>query len=332
MKNRKHESNPIEVRLDRRLVKTFKVGAEGPRDPWSAVPSASFYEQTADDRLEFPIAVSAGTRVLGVAFPRKSTLAEGVLEPRLSVDTYEYAGDRDAPMAVDSVSISGPFGAVSVGDTPSRRRLFTCYPVSPREEMPCATEILSRLAKRAYRRPVSDADVQPLLAFYRSGRAKGDFDAGIEIAVRAVLVDPEFFFRMERDPAGLPAGSVHRLSGLELASRLSFFLWSSIPDDRLLDVAAAGQLTANGVLERQTERVHRRVTARAHGVLPVLLETLAHRAPAPALLVALLERRTVGRRRRWWCAEDILEHPLAAKRRRCPVRVGRDREDAAVAK
>src|SRR5208337_4332021 len=124
----------------------------------------------------------------------------------------------------------------------SRRRIFVCRPESIAQELPCAKKIISTLARRAYRRPVADTDLEDLLSFYQAARNKGSFDTGIEMALRRTLADPEFVFRFERDPANLPAGASYRISDLELASRLSFFLWSSIPDDELLQIAIQGKL------------------------------------------------------------------------------------------
>ncbi len=251
------EPNQIEVRLDRARIKAFTVGGDGPRDPWSAVPSASWYEQSADDGLEVRLTVKAGTRVIGVAFPRKSGVSEGALEPRLSVGTYEYAGDRDAPMSVDSIQISGPYDPARPEETPSRARIYVCSPTGSVDEETCARQILSTLARRAFRRPVVSDDIEALLSYYRTGRAKGSFDAGIELAVRAVLVDPDFLFRVERHPAQVARGTAYRVSDLELASRLAFFLWSSVPDDELLDLAARQKLREPAVQERQVLRMLR---------------------------------------------------------------------------
>jgi hypothetical protein len=259
------EPNQIEIRVDRTRVGLFTVGGDGPRDPWSTVASASLYEQTADAGLEVRVPVKAGLRLVGVTFPRKSGVPEGVLEPRLSVATYEYAGDRDAPMSLDTIHISGPYGATLPEDTPSRRRIFVCYPSSTRDEAPCAKRILSTLARRAFRRPVTDRDLQALLGFYTAGRARGSFEAGIELAVRAVLVDPDFLLRIERDPANVRPATAYRLTAIELASRLSFFLWSSIPDDELLDLAARDELRAPAVLDRQVARMLR--DARSHALV-----------------------------------------------------------------
>ena len=154
------------------------------------------------------------------------------------------------------MSISGPFDPTGVGDTPSRNRIFTCQPATTADEADCAATIISTLARRAYRRPVRFSDLEMPLAFYKQGRADGDFDAGIELALRALLTSPEFLFRIERDPDGVPAGTAYELNDIELASRLSFFLWSSIPDDELLDAAEAGQLgDGSAALAHQVRRM-----------------------------------------------------------------------------
>ena len=248
-------------------MREFSVGGEGPRDPWSAVPSASPYEQTADEKLTARLAITAGPHDLSVAFPEKSGLPEGAREPELSVATYEYAGDRDEAMGVATIEITGPFGVVGVGDTPSRRRIF----VSRREDNDaCAATILRTLARRAYRRPVGDADVAGLMQFYRAGRSTTtdgsrstatlngspyNFDAGIEFALRAMLVDPDFLFFVERDPAGAARSALYRVNDIQLASRLSLFLWSSIPDDELLALAEQQRLSDPAVLSRQVGRM-----------------------------------------------------------------------------
>jgi hypothetical protein len=160
---------------------------------------------------------------------------------------------------VHSVSVTGPFDAGRAVDTPSRRRLFVCQPRSTSEEAGCARTIVSTLARRAYRRPVGDADVQVPLKFYQEVRAEGgpegSFDAGIEMALRAILASTEFLFRIERDPRNVPPNTAYRISDVELASRLSFFLWSSIPDEELLGLAVAGKLKDPPVLERQVRRM-----------------------------------------------------------------------------
>src|ERR1019366_7854023 len=141
------------------------------------------------------------------------------------------------------------------GDSQSRSRIFTCHPQNEAAEMPCAKQILSTLERRAYRRPVTDTDLQDLLPFYTAGRAAGNFDSGIERALGRLLVSPQFLFRIERDPSGVASGTAYRVGDLELASRLSFFLWSSMPDDELLDLATRGKLKDPAVLEQQTKRM-----------------------------------------------------------------------------
>ncbi|MCP5111617.1 MAG: DUF1592 domain-containing protein, partial [bacterium] len=154
-----------------------------------------------------------------------------------------------------SISINGPYEVAGPGDTPSRRRIFVCTPAKPDEEEGCAKELLRNLLRRAYRRPVADTDLRRPLDFYRQARAEGGFEAGIEMALQAVLVSPEFLFRIEQDPSDIAPGAPYRISNLELASRLSFFLWSSIPDDELLDTAVGGDLTKPAVLEQQVRRM-----------------------------------------------------------------------------
>jgi len=193
------------------------------------------------------LAIAAGPQTLGVAIVRKRD-AQGVDDL--------FAVHAPTP-GVTSVSIVGPKNASGVGDTPSRRRIFVCSPAGESDDDVCAAEIVRRLAERAYRRPMpaDDAAVATLLEFYAEGRAEGSFDDGIQRAVARVLVDPEFVFRLEREPAGLPPGATYRISDVELASRLSFFLWSSIPDEPLLAAAAAGELSRPAVLEREVRRM-----------------------------------------------------------------------------
>jgi hypothetical protein len=159
--------------------------------------------------------------------------------------------------AIASVTVRGPYKVAGPGDTPSRRRIFICRSASAAEEPACAKRILSTLARRAYRRPVTDADLEPLVAMYEAERGEGGFDGGIQQALERILVSPQFLFRIEREPANAAAGAVYRISDLELASRLSFFLWSSIPDDELLDAAARGTLSHRSVLEQQVRRMLR---------------------------------------------------------------------------
>ena len=258
--------NRLQVRLDRRRVAEFEIGADGQREAWSAVFDLTPYEREADEDLRLRLSVAAGMREIALSFPRTSAIAEGVLEPISAAETYHYAGDRDAPMAVWIVEIEGPLDAAApavtasadtAAATPSRERIFTCTPegASAEAQAACAADILATLARRAFRRPVDSDDVDALMAFYDAGRSRGGFEGGIEFALRAILVDPEFLFRIEVDPPGTPPGTPYRISDLELASRLSFFLWSSIPDDGLLALAEAGTLREPGVLEAEVRRM-----------------------------------------------------------------------------
>ena len=211
----------------------------------------------ADADLVVRLPIKAGSRTVGVAFVGKGfELVERHRQPFLKVH-ITVGGDQRTQPNVYSITVTGPFDATGPGDTPSRRRVFTCQPAdgSQAAEVACAAEILSTLARRAYRRPVTDADVELLLGFYRDGREVGDFEAEIEMALRRLLVSPEFLFRVERDPADLESGTPYHISDLELASRLSFFLWSSAPDDELIDVAADGTLADPEVLESQVRRM-----------------------------------------------------------------------------
>ena len=269
----------IDVLLDGAIVSRFTIGGEcvdsdDAHCARSGIYRTAPYHLTADDALELRFTASAGMHDLGVAFVRKSVLTEGpaptLLPPRHTSSTYE------APrMDVDTIRLEGPFDPTGPGDTPSRRRIFVCRPAAAADEEPCARRILGGLARRAYRRPASDGDVETLLAFYRSGRRdggferggfeRGGFERGIQEALARLLVSPQFLFRIERDPEGTAAGGAYPVSDLDLAARLSFFLWSSIPDDALLDAAAAGTLRDPDVLEAQVRRMlaDRRATALA---------------------------------------------------------------------
>ncbi|HZN09397.1 MAG TPA: DUF1592 domain-containing protein [Pyrinomonadaceae bacterium] len=153
------------------------------------------------------------------------------------------------------LSITGPTNISGISDTPSRRKIFTCRPARGANETLCAKTIISTLARKAYRRPVTNTDIEELLAFYKTGRSEGSFDAGIRTAIQAILSSPEFVFRFERTPANVAAGTNYRITDLELASRLSYFLWSSAPDDRLITLASQGRLKNAAVLEREVRRM-----------------------------------------------------------------------------
>lgn len=243
----------IEIRLDREQLKVFTVGGDEELmgltyDSQEPIPPdrpdlmrRKIYENSADEGLEFRLPVKAGTRLVGVAFVKYSGVAE-------------EGGRRGGP-SVGALEILGPYEATAPEVTASRDRIFTCRPQTSEEEASCAREILSTLARRAFRRPITEADVDTLIGFYEAGRLEGTFDQGIQMALERVLVDPEFLFRIERDPDQLAVGTVYPLSDTELASRLSFFLWSSIPDDELLDAAERGGLREPATLERQVLRM-----------------------------------------------------------------------------
>ena len=252
------EPHQMELTLDGERVDVFSV------TPKRSNQQAQYYTDADVDRhLKAHLAVKAGPHDIGVTFIKKnSALLETELQPYQAHFNF-YRHPRTQP-AVYSISVAGPFNATGAGDTPSRRRIFVCRPVKPSDEGRCATTIISELARRAYRRPVTNDDLRVPLSLYREARAEGDFDAGIEMALRAVLTSTEFVFRIERDPENLAPGRPYRVSDLELASRLSFFLWSTIPDDELLDLASRGKLHQPDTLERQVRRML--ADARAHSL------------------------------------------------------------------
>jgi mono/diheme cytochrome c family protein len=229
------DRHDLEVTVDGERAALRTLGAAGRGAPGAGT-------------LEFPLPIKAGTRLIGVAFlTRTEARDEATLRPRMR--------GRGTQPAIASVTIAGPYDVSSPGESMSRRRIFTCRPASVSDELPCTRKILSTLARRAYRRPATDADLQDLLPFYEQGRAEGTFDAGIQKAIERLLVSSQFLFRIERQPATATKATAYRVSDLELASRLSFFLWSSIPDDELLDVAIGGRLKDPKILEQQVRRM-----------------------------------------------------------------------------
>ncbi|MBF8305705.1 MAG: hypothetical protein HW398_893 [Acidobacteria bacterium] len=253
------EPHQLDVRLDHARIKLFTVGGEFKGKPESLYSEyyADNYLFTADESLEVRFPVKAGTRRVGVAFVKKTEATEGPFQPRPLEFRVAAVSEVDKP-TVASVTIRGPYEASGPGETLSRGQIFVCRPAGSADEEPCAKKILSTLARRAYRRPVTNQDLQTLLSFYESGRSEGGFEAGIGMALERMLVSPEFLFRIERDPAprgGLAAGTAYRINDLDLASRLSFFLWSSIPDNELLELAQGGKLSNPAVLEQQVRRM-----------------------------------------------------------------------------
>jgi hypothetical protein len=258
------ERHQIDVRLDGALIKRFEVGgkAKGMTMPESFAgntqgdPEFEEYMHTADAGLEVRLPVKAGSHVVGISFVRRFWEPEGVQQPpqrgfaRTTNELYH------GYPAVDTVTIAGPYQTTrSSDDSPSRRKIFMCRPKEPASEEPCAQKILSALAERAYRRPLTPRDTRTLLDFYKEGRANATFDAGIQRGFERILASPSFLFRIEREPANAAPGSIYRLSDIDLASRISFFLWSSIPDDELRTAAIAGKLKQPAVLEKQVRRM-----------------------------------------------------------------------------
>ena len=243
---RRRTSRPrqLDVRLDAKRLRLIRLEGQDGR---------SAYGQPAAPDLTVRFPAEAGTRTVAVSFLRRAPAPEGLGPARLPVGSLR-GGHSD--FGVRSVRIDGPFLAQGPGDTPSRRLIFICRPISAGEagELDCARRILAHLARRAYRRPVTNGDVDPLLDFYRQGRSRGGFDAGVQVALERILVDPEFLFRVEREPAAAPS-TAFNLGDLDLASRLSFFLWSSVPDEKLLEAAIAGKLSEPPVLEDQVRRM-----------------------------------------------------------------------------
>jgi hypothetical protein len=238
------EPHELELLVDRQTRATFTV----------TPPKSETEHQTADAHLKARVRVTAGPHQVGVAFVRQqSSLLETKRQP-YQAHYNMHRHPRITP-ALYQVSITGPHGPSEQGDTPSRRRLFARRPTGPDDEEACARQLLTTLMRRAYRRPITEADLRKPMELYGEARNDGGFEAGIEMALSAVLVNPQFVFRIEPDPAGAPSGSAYRVTDVQLASRLSFFLWSTIPDDELLDLAERGELGRPDVLRAQVRRM-----------------------------------------------------------------------------
>lgn len=238
-----HEPHEVEVLVDRQQVKAFTVAPPRDKD-----------NEKVDAHLKLRFPVTAGPHEVGVTFLKNpSSLLETKRQP-YQAHYNMHRHPRLAP-AVYQVSINGPYDSKTAGDSASRRAIFVSKPTGPGDEDQCAERILSNLIHRAYRRPVASADLEKPMEFYRTAKATDGFEAGIESALSAILVSPEFLFRIEQDPSNVPANGIYRISDLELASRLSFFLWSSIPDEELLAVAERGELHQPKTLEKQVRRM-----------------------------------------------------------------------------
>jgi mono/diheme cytochrome c family protein len=257
----------LEVRIDGRLLERFTIGGEAPGTPaplgfsGTGEPGSIDWEQymlvEGDQHLQFTTRVPAGPRLVTVSFVRQMLEPEGVPQPaqggRLNANDEVYLSNQK----VNSLQIGGPYSSDSaLTASPSRQHIFSCTPAQVSEEVACASDILARLAREAYRRPVDDNDLDLLIDFFRTGREQqGTFDAGIQHALEFMLSDPDFLIRSTRQPDDLEPGELFRISDLELASRLSFFLWSTGPDEQLLELAEQGQLSDPAVLERQVRRM-----------------------------------------------------------------------------
>jgi mono/diheme cytochrome c family protein len=265
----------LDVRLDGDRIKLFTVGGQqadkekagseaSAKAPGKKAFGYDFRADASDAGLEVRFTAKAGQRLVGIDFLNDTWEREGVLDSPLaevrlldksSEGRSDSPGTEEDNPAVSQVLISGPYNSKGLGETPSRKKIFVCRPANSAEELPCASKILSTLARSAYRHPITASDLQPLLNLYKAGRKEGDFEAGIGMALERILVSPEFLFRIEQDPASVAPGAAYRISDFELASRLSFFLWSSTPDNQLLNLAAAGKLREPAVLEQQVRRM-----------------------------------------------------------------------------
>ena len=247
------DPHEIEIAVDKERVRTVTMGGREEFMSMSANPGE--FGADLDQRLSIRMPMKAGPHTISAAaILRSHAQKDDLVKPflRTTIDGLDITGDP----SVDRLTIEGPFEPGGVTNTPSRKQIFNCRPANTAEELPCARRILAALARKAYRRPVQDTDLEQLLSFYQRGRnTKKTFDAGIESALQLILASPEFLFRIEADPANLPADSVYRVGDLALASRLSFFLWSSVPDEPLITLASQGKLKDPAVLEQQVRRM-----------------------------------------------------------------------------
>ena len=258
-------AHDLEISVDDERVFIAKVG--GAEDNLASDTNMSETADKIDERLKTRVPVTAGPHAVSVTFVRRN-FAESDEPLQAQERDHDLQNMNGLPL-IDHVTVTGPFDPKGPGDTPSRRRLFVCKPASVADETGCAQKILSTVARHAYRRPVTEADLSPIMDIYAAGRKTGSFDAGIEQGLRLVLASPKFLFRTETAPA-TPAvgrdpqsGPVARVTDLELASRLSFFLWSTIPDDELVNVAASGRLNQPLILDQQIKRMLRDSRSRA---------------------------------------------------------------------
>ena len=259
------DEHEIQVRIDHRLVKRFSVGGKYPGHDIglvNGVPDDDVeaqvqhtYRLTADDHLQFRISVKAGTRLVTAAFTDRAPAVSELVPLRPSSRKRRIYTDDAGDPSIETLAIAGPYAGSVPDDTPSRNLIFVCHPTTARDETSCARTILTTLMLRAYRRPLTEPDLSELMRLYEFGRRDGDFDAGIELALEGLLTSLPFLFSMEHDPVDTEPGTVYRLSDFELASRLSFFLWKSLPDDALLAAAAERRLGNPAVLAAEARRM-----------------------------------------------------------------------------
>jgi mono/diheme cytochrome c family protein len=245
----------VEFTIDGERVSIIRLGGDAAGDTSTDNASTLGLSKSDqyDSQLKTRVSVTAGPHLVGVAFVLRGLVQNTRrMQPyRSSFDSFDATGLPH----IRTLSVTGPFNTRGTGDTPSRRRIFVCRPTTPASEAACATRIISTLARRAYRQPASAADMNRLMEFYKAGRREGSFDTGIQRALYRILASPKFVVRVEPDPPGVPAGTALRIGDYDLASRLSFFLWSSIPDDQLLELAARGRLHDRAVLAQQVRRM-----------------------------------------------------------------------------
>lgn len=258
------QPHQIEVSLDGERIDVFEFGGDAPgmpapysfagnirgSDDWE-----EFMMAIADEGFELEIPVQAGPRVIGATFPREIWEAEGIDQPRLFGYHLAVTELPDSNPALGSVSIEGPIVSQGPGLTPSREIIFSCIPEDYDAERGCAKEILTGLARKAYRRPLTEDDWLELSEFFESGFKEEGFDKGIQLALERILVAPDFLWRIQQDPEGLLPGESYEITDVELASRLSFFLWSGGPDEELLSLAENGRLRESGILKSQVTRM-----------------------------------------------------------------------------
>jgi len=235
----------LNLRLDDQSLQDFTIPANRGR----RADINTGVGQGVGEGYKVRLQVKAGAHTIAAAFQKDTVLPEGILfKPRFDAIPSHFEG-------VGGIAIAGPYNVQGPGDTPSREKIFVCHPAGAADEMACAEKLLTNIAHRAYRRPTTENDLRPIMALYKQGAEAGGFESGVRLALQKILVSPNFIFRIELDPAGATPGSARQVSDIELASPLSFFLWSSIPDEELLKIAEGGKLRDPSVMEAQVKRM-----------------------------------------------------------------------------